>query len=371
MNSPLVTVIMASYNHEPFVLEAVESVLAQKGVELEFLVEDDGSSDRSCELLEGVHDPRFHFFRKPANQGAYATHNNLLRRARGKFVALINSDDLWPDAEKLAYQADVLLSNPQYGATFGRARFIDANGDRVPPSATSMGGLFEQENRSQGRWLRRFFESGNCLCHPTVMIRRECHETLGYYDNRLRQIADFEMWLRLVKRWNIHVSERELVEFRWIEGHNTSFPSARTLFRTRNEEHMILRHVLDDVDEPLMREGFGDMFYNQGAMDARSLEVEKVLLYFRVEGHLGRFYWQMGLSKIFDLLGRQDMRAVLADYGIDDLWLHEEAAQFSSFIAVRQLPAAASPQPAAAPAPEPVAAPAGKPLSRYFGFLKR
>ncbi len=369
---PLVSVVMAAYNHERFVGEAIQSVLAQRGVDFEFLIEDDASSDATPDVVRAIRDPRIAFVAKTRNEGAYATHNNLLRRARGEFVAVINSDDVWPDPDKLAYQAGILQAHPEYGATFGRPAYIDERGNRMSPDANFMGRVFEQPNRSQPKWLRRFFDEGNCLCHPTEMIRRECHERLGPYDNRLRQIADFDMWLRVVKHYNIHVSERELVAFRWIDGVNTSWPSARNITRTRNEEWVTMAHALEGVGADLLRAAFGDVLIAPQITGELQLEVEKALLYFSVRSHLRGLYFMIGLEKMHALLGRPECRPVLADYGIDDLWLHAQMGEFTALLTPMQAGAPA-PQP---PAPQPPAAPppparSGPPLLRYLSFLRR
>ncbi|RYF37098.1 MAG: glycosyltransferase, partial [Comamonadaceae bacterium] len=290
MAAPLVSVVMAAYNHESFVLEAVDSVLSQQGVDLELLVEDDASSDQTAALLETIRDPRVKVVAKQVNEGAYATHNSLLRRATGEFVAVINSDDVWLGRDKLAYQIDILRSDERIGASFGQPAYIGPAGEPLGKDSTFSGRIFEQPNRPQAQWLRHFFQTGNCLCHPTVVIRRECHDRLGPYDNRLRQIADYDMWVRVIKHWNIHNSDRELVAFRVVSGGNTSWPSERNTRRLRNEEYLTAKRLLDQVPMQLMREAFGDVLIAPEITSAAQLEVEKALLYFRSEGGLRPLY---------------------------------------------------------------------------------
>lgn len=323
---------MAAYNHAPYIRAAIDSVLHQEGVDFELLIEDDGSSDETAEVVRSVRDSRLAFFQKTRNEGAYATHNNLLTRARGKYIAVINSDDVWLGSDKLAYQVDVLEGGPEFGATFARPIYIDQHGAMVPPDATFMGRLFEQPNRSQSEWLRRFFVLGNCLCHPTVMIRKTCHDQLGGYDNRLRQIADYEMWLRLIRAKNIHVSERELVAFRWVAGGNTSWPSDTNIVRTRNEEFFVLRNIFNEVPHDLMRSAFRDVLVDPDVSDPLQMEVEKALLFFGVDSHLHRLYESIGLEKIFAMLGNPHFRPILHDYGVDDLWLHERTGEFTPYL---------------------------------------
>ena len=121
---PRVSVVMATYNHAAFVKEAIDSVLRQQGVDFEFLIADDGSSDDTRAVVAAIEDHRISFFPNPVNRGACTVLNELVERTRGEYVALINSDDAWyPD--KLRYQVDVLDRDPNLGATFGRVTFFD------------------------------------------------------------------------------------------------------------------------------------------------------------------------------------------------------------------------------------------------------
>lgn len=364
---PQVSVVMPSYNHAPFVRQAMESVLGQRGVELEFLIEDDGSNDGSREVIAQVRDPRIHSVLREKNLGAAATHNALLRRARGEFIALINSDDVWVGEEKLALQLQVLQERPEVGAVFGRAAYIDAAGKPLGKSAVHAGGIFDQQNRPRAQWLRSFFEAGNCLCHPTVLIRRSCYKALGEYDDRLRQIPDFEMWIRLAKQWELHVIDRELVNFRIVGVDNTSATTAGNLIRLSNEDYFVLENFFEGIDSNLLFAGFGDLMLNQNACTPKELEIEKALLFFTSNKAT---HWMVGMRKIFDLLGDRSSRPVLADCGIDLNWLHQRMGMFSAFyhpLTSNQF----SEPPAAPPIRAAPSALSRIPLLRYLSLLRR
>jgi glycosyltransferase involved in cell wall biosynthesis len=97
MSTPLVSVVIPAYNHERFVGAAVESVLQQTCADLELIVIDDGSRDRTAEVVQGYTDSRLSYYYQE-NQDAYNTINRGLRIARGEYVAILNSDDIYtPD----------------------------------------------------------------------------------------------------------------------------------------------------------------------------------------------------------------------------------------------------------------------------------
>lgn len=362
MSDPLVSVIMPAYNHAPFVAQAMESVLAQQGVELELLVEDDGSTDGTPRAIQKVADPRVQSWTKAANEGAGATVNNLIRRAKGEFIALINSDDLWVGTDKLAMQVDVLRSRPEVAACFGHASFIGADGSGLRAEQMYSAEVFAQENRSRGAWLRRFFLAGNCLCHPTILIRRSVYETVGLFDNRLRQIPDLDMWIRVLKRHSIHVIPRELVRFRLREGANTSAPTAANTMRLMNEHLFVISPFFEGMDEATLEEGFGDLLLQRTALRSpQAVEIEKALLFFKGQGALQGVYRTIGLAKVHAFLGDAGYRAPLREYGIDDLWLQREMAAWSPFVSFVE--------PGSSPPPPGRARPI--PLLRYLSFLRR
>lgn len=325
MSAPLISVIMATFNHADYVKEAIASVLKQRGVELEFLIADDGSTDGTREVVESIVDPRVRFFPNEENRGACAVTNELIARSQGQYIALINSDDSWCDDDKLAYQLQVLLENPQLGATFGRARFIDKRGEVISKGRLTFGSVFDQPNRSQGEWLRFFFDRGNCICHPTMLIRRECFDQVGVYDNNLRQLPDFDMWGRLVKRFPIHISERELINFRVLPGQSASSQTVANAVRTMNEHYLIASGFFQNVGSQPLKDGFSDLLRYPDVPGDTHLDIEKALLFFVPNRALGKAYEMVGILELNLLLSSDGHREVLArDYKIDAGWYHRK-----------------------------------------------
>jgi glycosyltransferase involved in cell wall biosynthesis len=330
MRSPVISVIMATYNHADFVAQAMRSVLDQRDVDIEFLIADDGSSDGTRDVVASIHDERIRFFPNTVNRGACIVTNELIDAARGEFIALINSDDYWVDADKLSFQLKIMRDNPELGACFGRARFVDKDGKPIAKSSLPFGTVFDQENRSQGAWLRRFFDLGNCICHPTMLIRRACYQELGTYSNRLRQLPDLDMWIRLVKRHPIHVTERELINFRILPGENASSQTAVNSVRTMNEHFLIAEHFFDDVGAVLLNDGFRDVLKQAPVNDDIDLEIEKTLLFFNDNFWLHVPYRLIGLQRMAKLLNDQSCRAALqSKYQIDDRWFQKKMGEIN------------------------------------------
>jgi len=328
-----VSVVMATYNHAPFVADAMKSVLTQEGVSMEFLIADDGSKDNTPSAVRKITDERIRFTAHEINRGACITTNELIQNAQGKYIAIINSDDRWIDPKKLLKQVNLLHENPNIGASFGRARYIDQHGTPIAKSTLHFGSVFDKENRSRGAWLRHFFDHGNCLLHPSVLIRRSCYDELGLYDNRYRQLPDFDMWIRLVKRHDIHISEEDYVEFRILPGENASSQTAANSIRTINEHYLIARHFFDGVRAEDLLEGFSDQRLGN-LENPKCVEIEAALLLLGLNGtyspDLANPYKIAALEKLFALLGDESTRPLLAPYGIDDMWFQKRMSEVAT-----------------------------------------
>jgi len=325
---PLVSVIMPTYNHADFVKRAIDSVLMQENVDFEFIIVDDGSSDTTRDVIRTVSDSRIKFYPNEVNRGAALVTNELINYSSGEFIALINSDDEWIGKDKLSYQLEILQNDPKLGACFGRARFIDKDNQPILKSSLPFGSIFDQENRSQGFWLRRFFDLGNCICHPAMLIRKSCYQELGAYNNRLRQLPDFDMWIRLIKKHPIFISDRELINFRILPGENASSQTTANSFRSINEHLLLAEEFFHDVTREQLIDGFYDVLTCKDIPTETHLEIEKTLLYFGENRWLGGPYKIIGILQMNKILNDPAKMEILKnEYKIDDRWFQQKMGE--------------------------------------------
>lgn len=271
----LVSVILPSYNHENYVGIAIESVLDQSFQDYEFLISDDCSNDCTVDKIRKYDDSRIklHVFRE--HQGATINHKYLIDHAQGKYCALINSDDVWLKG-RLEKQVAYMESHPECGACFSWAEIIDENGNVVNQKDS----VFRQPNRTQAEWYAHLFKNGNCLCHPSMLIRTEIYRTLGVYNLAMRQLPDFDMWVRLIKQYQIFVFQEPLVQHRRFihSGENTSTPKLTNSMRDVVESYYILNHYFADVDDNLFIAAFQRDFHKRGQLTQNELCCEKFFL---------------------------------------------------------------------------------------------
>ncbi len=191
MTSPLVSVVIPTYNYGRYICETIESALGQTYSPIEIIVVDDGSTDDTRERLTGYGDRVRYIHQR--NRGPAAARNTGIQAARGEFVALLDSDDLWlPD--KLERQVTVGVHQPNIGVVATEGFAIDETGRRLDYVAEccSRDGFCELTARD----LLEFgaFSPSSVLAHKGALLAG------GGFDEGLKGPEDMEMWVRIAAR---------------------------------------------------------------------------------------------------------------------------------------------------------------------------
>jgi len=224
---PLVSVLIPSYNHVAYVRAAVESVLGQTCSELELIVIDDASEDGSWGVLQSFTDNRIRLERHEVNLGAHATLNEAMGMAKGDYIAILNSDDVY-HPERLEVMVSHLQARPDLAAAFSHYSFIDAAGlivrDSValaaefPDPRATLGDFVqtmdEREIRVLSLLARNYLHSTSNL-----VLRRSVYEEIGGFSN-YRYVHDHDFFLRLCQAYRVGLVEQGLLEYRF-HGSNT------------------------------------------------------------------------------------------------------------------------------------------------------
>jgi len=258
MVNPKVSIGIPSYNHEKYISETIESILNQTFQDFEIIITDDGSSDNSLDVIKSISDPRIKLFVFDENQGACKAVNNCIKNSRGEYFAYVSSDDVW-DKDKLEKQVKFLDENPHFPAVFTKVNIIDEDGKEFIDKNHFYFSVFEQKNRSRSRWLNHFFYKGNCICHPSILIRKDVYNEIGFYNELMANLPDFDMWVRLSLMYDFHIIDEKLTKFRVRKDEkNASGDKITTHIRVRFERLHILDHYLDIDDEVFFLKIFPD-----------------------------------------------------------------------------------------------------------------
>ena len=218
----LITVIIPNYNRERSIERAIRGVLLQSYPNIELVVVDDASTDRSCEIIEAIDDPRLRLVRHEANQGAGAARNTGIAAARSELLAFQDSDDNW-FPEKLDVQMRHFCTLPEdFVAVFCTkiiyGRSIDATGrksygERHASCVPGPGPAVKEGDLSQD------FLWGNFMGPPTVLLKKSAFLAAGGFDLRLKNNDDWDLNLRLSRQGRIgYVNEPLMIVYNSPDG---------------------------------------------------------------------------------------------------------------------------------------------------------
>jgi glycosyltransferase involved in cell wall biosynthesis len=227
----LVSVIMPSYNTGKFIKESIESVQSQTYQNWELIIVDDCSTDNTKELVAqfAEKDSRIKYECNPQNSGAAITRNNALRRAKGKWIAFLDSDDLWmPD--KLEKQIKFMVKNDYY---FSYTNYCEIN-----EQSAETGTLITGPKHITKVGMYAFCWPG-CL---TVMYNREKIGLIQIAD--IKKNNDYAMWLKVCKKADCYLLDENLAKYRRGRAGSISTHGYATLIKW----HYKLFREAEDMD---------------------------------------------------------------------------------------------------------------------------
>ena len=195
---PKISAIIPTYNRAQFVKEAVESVRAQSFTDIELIIIDDGSDDKTGEALSDYKEA-IRYIRQE-NKGVSAARNLGIKLAEGEYIAFLDSDDLW-HPRKCAIQNDFLDKNRSFSLCYTEEIWI-RNGLRVNPCL------------KHGKYSGNIFEKCLPLCiisPSSAMIRTCIVKSEGGFDEQLPACEDYDLWLRLTSKYPVYLIEKPLI----------------------------------------------------------------------------------------------------------------------------------------------------------------
>jgi glycosyltransferase involved in cell wall biosynthesis len=216
---PKVSIIIPAYNAMKYLPETLNSVWQQTFCDYEILIVNDGSSDNiedwvaqvsQIQNLQIQNSRSLKLISQP-NQGQSSARNRGIESAQGEYIVFLDADDLW-EPSKLEKEVYYLDNNPNIGLVYSWTAIIDINGKltgRVMKPSWD-GNIFSQ-------LLLR-----NIIDNSSVMVRRNCFDEVGLFDNSLRFNEDWEMWIRIASRYEFASTKEILVYYRHHPGNSSN-----------------------------------------------------------------------------------------------------------------------------------------------------
>ncbi|MFZ1429556.1 MAG: glycosyltransferase family A protein [Geminicoccaceae bacterium] len=248
MPEPVLSVVIPAYNVERYIEAAVRSALGQSFRDLEVIVVDDGSTDATPEILaqlgQQLDDPRLRVVTR-ANGGLSAARNTGIKAGCSRLIGFLDGDDLWRP-EKMARHVELMLADPRFGITFSDSEYLTDAGeltDRYHASSLARPTLWQMIRRNH---------IGN---GSSPVVRRECFETAGLFNETLRSCEDYEMWARIVHSTRCRIGRipLPLTLYRIRE---TSLSASFDKFLANSDRAIaLLRRQMPLVPDRIFREG--------------------------------------------------------------------------------------------------------------------
>ena len=217
---PKVSVVIPTYNQARFVKDAVDSVLTQTYQDFELIVADDGSTDNTAEILKSYQqDSRVRCLFE-IHTDRCTTKNIGIKSARGRYIAFLDSDDVWLP-EKLEKQIAFLDQHPEIALVHGFVEMIDSTGRFLSPETSKLHKLYEKAQKRGEDYTG--LSIGAVLFTSTLMVRKECLDQVGYFDPKTALREDLDLCLRITKNKNpigfLGWDPIARYRYRGVEGH--------------------------------------------------------------------------------------------------------------------------------------------------------
>jgi glycosyltransferase involved in cell wall biosynthesis len=246
---------MNCYNGEKYLKEAIDSVYLQTYQDWEIVFWDNASSDKSTDIARS-YDGRLRYFRGEKTVPLYAARNYALEKARGKYIAILDCDDVWLPS-KLEEQLPLLEKDEKIGLVYSDAfRFNEKGAVRRS---------FDTRKPFRGNIFSQLLLC-NFINTQTVVIRRKAFDNLNYwFDNRLNIIGDLDVYLRISNKWTVDYVNVPLARYR-VHRDSTTFKEGRK--RLAAELVLMIENLKNAIS------GFGYKYSKEVAILERRKEVQ-------------------------------------------------------------------------------------------------
>lgn len=207
----LVSIVMAVYNGELFIKEAIDSALSQTYKNIELIIVNDGSRDSTKRIIDSVKDKRTIAIHLEKNQGAANALNKGIEKAKGSWIAILDADDKF-HPHKIEEQLEYASLHPDL---IGIGTFIRCMPGEQEVSKDLLQGVARHKNSYAAREdIRKAMYWGSPLTHSAVMFKRDAFMEVGGYDTAYKIAYDYDLWIKLMEKGEIENIPKILTDYR-------------------------------------------------------------------------------------------------------------------------------------------------------------
>lgn len=226
--SPLISVIIPTYNSENYILSTINSVLNQHYPNVEIIIVDDFSRDSIEKIIDKIviGDSKIIIKKLTANSGPAIARNIAINLASGELIAFLDSDDTWKP-KKLQTQVEILLKNPEIDLLFTEVEIYDQISKNIN-QYSKINKIFDRNlslekvknnnnlYKLKGNFKKELY-SGNFICISSVVIKKEAIKKVNCFDEKRFGTEDIDLWVRLADNFNFYYLHEVLVTYNWMD----------------------------------------------------------------------------------------------------------------------------------------------------------
>jgi len=238
----LISIIIPTYNRGGLIINTINSVLNQTYLNWELIIVDDGSTDNTKEIIASVNDSRIKYIYRE-NKGPSAARNTGIKNANGEYIAFLDSDDEWLP-EKIERQIKFLDKNPNIGIIGGWSTSVFENNKKLSQSCIE---IKNNKTYIKALLLFPFYKINELPWTSSIIVKKECFDKVGYFDEKMISKEDWDMWLRIAIFYDFYCLDKILI-LRKI--HNQSLMYTTDTEKIKNGAVMFLDKVYSNENLP-------------------------------------------------------------------------------------------------------------------------
>ena len=303
-----ISVCIPSYNHEKTIGYTIESILNQTYQNFELIISDDNSTDKTIEVAKSFQDTRIKIIENKINSGVSVNSNIAIKNANGSYISLIASDDIMLPT-RLEKSINFLENNPEFMVVIGFVETIDESNNIINHG---MKKVFNQDVEPENI-LKKLFYNGNFLCAPSATIKKSVFDNIGYFNNCLLQLQDFDFWIRiLVNNYKIKILPEPLIQYR-VSSNNLSAiekPLTKQMAAKINFEYSYILNNFLSVNNLELANSFLDLS-DYTVIDKKYLHFylakESLKISNKMPFYIANSYKNFALNLFSNMLNNQDL----------------------------------------------------------------
>jgi len=241
---PFVSICIVSFNHENYVARCLESCLSQTYKNIEIIIVDNGSIDNSVNVIKGyvAQSESIQFFSLKDNIFTSAGFNYAIKKAKGEYISLVSADDYY-ELNKVERQLNYMVTKGLSNC-FTWINAVDESNNIIED--TGFSSLFNRSFTDM-ELKRHFILYGNTLCAPSIMLHKSIFEKYGFFDHRLLQLQDYDLWLRVLIKEPLNILPEKLTNYcvRSDNGNLSSSTDDKVIFRSDFEQMQMMKYILE------------------------------------------------------------------------------------------------------------------------------